>query len=86
MSKRAALTVLAGLLVAGAGGVAHADSNDNLADPPMVCGSAPLSLTGQARPCVTDQQVRQRMVKNDTQSADVIDFADVLIPLDAPVG
>ncbi|WP_267242591.1 hypothetical protein [Streptomyces sp. PR69] len=85
--KQAALAVCAGLLAAGAAaGSANADSNDNLADPPMVCGSAPLSLTGESRPCVTEQLVRQRIVKHDTTSADIVDFADVITPLDIPLG
>ncbi|KPI13170.1 hypothetical protein OV450_8353 [Actinobacteria bacterium OV450] len=86
MPKRAAFTVFTGLLMAGSASVAYADNNENLADPPMVCGSAPLSLTEQARPCVTEQKVRQRQIKSGTQSADLIDFANVLVPVDAPVG
>ncbi|NGO72464.1 hypothetical protein [Streptomyces boncukensis] len=86
MRRRAVVTAFTGLLMAGSASVAYADGNDNVADPPMVCGSAPLSLTGQARPCVTDQQVKQRVVKHGTQSTDVIDYAVVIAPLDVPVG
>ncbi len=84
--KRALVTVFTGLLVAGSASVASADNNHNLADPPMVCGSAPLSSTSHARPCVTDQQVKQRMVKHETKSTDLVDYAVLITPLDVPVG
>ncbi|SFC93263.1 hypothetical protein [Streptomyces aidingensis] len=86
MRGRVVLTVCAGLMAVGSGGVASADSNDNLADPPMMCGTSPLSVTGDARPCVTEQKVKQRMVKHHTESFDIVDFADVLTPLDGLLG
>lgn len=84
--KYVVLAALSGALVFGLAGAAEADNNDNLADPPMACGSGPLSATGKAGPCVTEQKVVQRVAKEGTSSVDVIDFADVLTPIDAPVG
>ncbi|MBT2413419.1 hypothetical protein J7I94_23110 [Streptomyces sp. ISL-12] len=83
--RRVVLTLCCGLMVAGAGGTAHADSNDNLADPPMTCGAGPLSVSTEGQSCVTDQQVDQQMVKHHSKSADLVDFADVITPVDGLV-
>lgn len=82
MCRRVVLTLCSGLVVAGVGGTAHADSNDNLADPPMTCGSALLSMSVKGQSCVTDQQVDQQIVKHHSKSFDLVDFADVITPLD----
>ncbi|MFJ7242904.1 hypothetical protein ACIQWB_38130 [Streptomyces olivaceus] len=81
--RHVALTLCSGLLVAGAGGAAHADSNDNLADPPMTCGPGPLSMSAEDQSCVTEQRVDQQMVKHSSKSFDLVDFVDVITPLDA---
>ncbi|MGD9485863.1 hypothetical protein WDH52_21855 [Streptomyces sp. TRM70308] len=80
--RRVVLTLCFGLMAAGVGGAAHADSNDNLADPPMTCGSGLLSVSGKGQSCVTDQHVDQQMVKHHSKSFDLVDFADVITPLD----
>ncbi|MGC9438081.1 4'-phosphopantetheinyl transferase superfamily protein [Streptomyces sp. WG5] len=80
--RRVVVTLCCGLMMAGAGGTAHADSNDNLADPPMKCGSGLLSASGEGQSCVTDQRVDQQMVKHHSKSVDLVDFADVITPLD----
>lgn len=80
--RRVVLTLCCGLMAAGAGGTAHADSNDNLADPPMTCGSGPFTVSGKGQSCVTDQHVDQQIVKHHSKSFDLVDFADVITPLD----
>ncbi|MBB1253837.1 hypothetical protein [Streptomyces alkaliterrae] len=82
MRRHVVMTVCSCLMVAGLGGTAHADSNDNLADPPLKCGAGLLSVGGERQSCVTEQHVDQQIVKHHSKSFDIVDFADVITPID----
>ncbi|RKN08344.1 hypothetical protein [Streptomyces radicis] len=75
------LAALTAALVALAAGPAHADTNDNIADPPLACGGGPLSLdTG--RVCHAEQHIEQDITKADATTTDLVGFLDVVFPLD----
>ncbi|MGK5629495.1 hypothetical protein [Streptomyces sp. URMC 123] len=78
------VAVMAGLLSAATTGAALADTNDNLADPPITCAASLLAVD-QGRPCITEQTIEQDIRRKNANSTDVIDFADVVVPLDGMV-
>ncbi|MEE1926802.1 hypothetical protein V1J52_01160 [Streptomyces sp. TRM 70351] len=75
----ATAAVAAGLLALSTAGPARADTNDNVADPPLACAASLLALdTG--RICRTEQRVTQEIDKRGTSDAGLIGFLDVVVP------